>query len=200
MERTKIESRVAEKLEITQKGTILFADDFLDIGSRHSINKALFRLKGKGILIRLAFGIYLFPKKDKALGILYPATEDVAEAIAKRDQARIIPTGIQALNKLGLSTQVPLKAVYLTDGAPRSIRVGKRTITLKKASPKNLNAKGKISGLAIQALKTIGKKNVTDKELQKLKSILKQEEKENLLNDAKLAPAWITKILMSAIR
>jgi hypothetical protein len=200
MERTIIERKVAEKLQVTSKGTILFADDFLDIGSRESINKALFRLKGKGVLIRLAFGIYLYPKTDKALGVLYPATEDVAEAIAKRDHARIIPTGVQALNKLGLSTQVPLKAVYLTDGAPRSIRVGKRTINFKKASPKNLNTKGIISGLAIQALKTIGKKNVTEKEIEKLKTILKQEKKENLLNDAKLAPAWITKILMSAIR
>ena len=200
MERTIIESRVVKKLAITAKGVILFADDFLDIGSRESINKALFRLKGKGVLIRLAFGIYLYPKTDKELGILFPATEDVAEAIAKRDHARIIPTGIQALNKLGLSTQVPLKAVFLTDGAPRSIKVGKRTITFKRTGPKNLQVKGELSGLAIQALKTIGKKNIDDSTIKKIKAILKKEKKENLLSDAKLAPAWIHKILMSATK
>ncbi|MBK9731575.1 MAG: hypothetical protein IPO83_09835 [Chitinophagaceae bacterium] len=200
MERTIIENSVAKKLEGTAKGWILFADDFLDIGSRESINKALFRLKEKGVLIRLAFGIYLYPKTDKELGILYPATEDVAAAIAKRDHARIIPTGIQALNKLGLSTQVPLKAVFLTDGASRSIRVGKRTITFKRTGPKNLLVKGELSGLVIQALKTIGKKNIDKSTVEKIKAILKREKKVTLINDAKLAPAWIHKILMSAIK
>jgi hypothetical protein len=200
MERPIVENRVAEALKKLQKGSILFVDDFLDFGNSESIKKALFRLEEKGLLIRLAHGIYLYPKTDKDLGILYPSAEEIAIAIAKRDRARIIPTGVQALNKLGLSTQIPLKAVFLTDGAARSIKIGKRTITFKKTSPKNLLAKGEISSLVIQALKSIGQNKLEDENLKKLQTILRKEKKENILHDAKLAPAWINKILMSVVK
>jgi hypothetical protein len=200
MERPVIEAKVAAKLEILPRGSVLFVDDFLDYGNPESIKKALLRLKEKGLLVRLAHGIYLHPKNDKELGILFPSTEEIAKAIARRDKSRIVPTGVQALNKLGLSTQIPMKVVFLTDGAARSIKVGKRTITFKKTSPKNLLPKGEISSLAIQALKTIGQNKVDDNTLKELQTILKKEMKENILHDAKLAPAWINKILMQAIR
>ena len=200
MERTIVEEKVAKKLKRQQKRSILFADDFLDLASPESINKALFRLKGKGLLIRLAHGIYLYPQTDKEFGVLYPSAEEIAVAIAKRDRARIIPTGVQALNKLGLSTQIPLKVVFLTDGAARSLKIGKRTITFKKTSPKNLLVKGEISGLVIQALKSIGQNKLEDDNLKKFQAILKKEKKEIILHDAKLAPAWINKILMSVTK
>ena len=200
MKRPVIEAKVASKLEKLPKGSVLFVDDFLDYGSSESIKKALLRLKEKGLLVRLAHGIYLYPKTDKELGILFPSTEEIAKAIARRDKSRIVPTGVQALNKLGLSTQVPMKVVFLTDGAARSIKVGKRTITFKKTSPKNLLPKGEISSLAIQALKTIGQNKLDNDTLKKLQTILEKEMKENILHDAKLAPAWINKIIMQAIR
>ena len=195
-----VTNSVIEKLKELQKGSILFVDNFLDFGNPESVKKALFRMEEKGLLIRLAHGIYLYPKTDKALGVLYPSVEEIAAAIAKRDRARIIPTGIQALNKLGLSTQIPLQVVFLTDGAARSIKIGKRTITFKKTSPKNLLAKGEISGLAIQALKSIGQHKIEEEVLTRLFNSLKKEKKENILYDAKLAPAWINKILMSAAK
>jgi hypothetical protein len=205
MKRLVVKNKIAEELKKLQKGSIFFVDHFLDFGNSESVKKALFRLEEEGLLIRLAHGIYLYPKKDKHFGILYPSAEEIAVAIAKRDRARIIPTGVQALNKLGLSTQIPLKVVFLTDGAPRSIKIGKRTITFKKTSPKNFLAKGEISGLAIQALKSIGRNKsgsyrIEDDVLNKLLTILKKEKKEIILHDAKLAPAWINKILMSAIK
>lgn len=200
MKRPVIEAKVASKLEKLPKGSVLFVDDFLDYGSSESIKKALLRLKEKGLLVRLAHGIYLYPKTDKELGILFPSTEEIAKAIARRDKSRIVPTGVQALNKLGLSTQVPMKVVFLTDGAARSIKVGKRTITFKKTSPKNLLPKGEISSLAIQALKTIGQNKLDNDTSKKLQTILEKEMKENILHDAKLAPAWINKIIMQAIR
>jgi hypothetical protein len=196
MERPKVENRIAEALKTYPKGSVLFVDDFLDYGNPESVKKGMFRLKEKEILVRLAHGIYLYPKIDKELGVLFPSTEEIAKAIARRDKARIIPTGVQALNKLGLSTQVPMKVVYLTDGASRTVKVGKRTITFKKTSPKNLSVKGEISGLTIQALKTIGQNKVDEKTLEKIQAILKNEKKENIINDAKLSPAWINKILI----
>jgi predicted transcriptional regulator of viral defense system len=199
MERLIIEDKVAKRLKNYPPKSILFVDDFLDFGNTESIKKALLRLKEKGLLVRLAHGIYLYPKKDSELGVLFPSTEEIAKAIARRDKARIVPSGVQALNKLGLSTQVPLKVVYLTDGAARSIKVGKRTITFKKTSPKNLLAKGEISSLVIQALKTIGLNKVDTDTLKKLQIILKKETKKNIRHDAKLAPAWINKIVMQTI-
>jgi hypothetical protein len=200
MERPIVEKKISTILKKYPKSSVLFVDDFLDYGNSESVKKALLRLKEKEILVRLAHGIYLYPKVDKELGVLFPSTEDIAKAIARRDKARIVLTGVQALNKLGLSTQVPMKVVYLTDGAARSIKVGKRTITFKKTSPKNLLAKGEISSLVIQALKTIGQSKVDDKTLLKIQTLLKKEKSENILNDAKLAPAWINKILIKSIR
>ena len=92
-----------------------------------------------------------------------------------------------------------MKVVFLTDGAARTVTVGKRTIAFKKTSPKNLLITGELSGLAIQALKTIGQNNMDDKILEKIKNILRQEKKENILKDAKLSPAWINKLLMQVL-
>jgi len=199
MERPQVENKIAEALKAQPKGSVLFVDDFLDYGNPESVKKALLRLKEKEILVRLAHGIYLYPKIDRELGVLFPSTEEIANAIARRDRARIVPTGVQALNKLGLSTQVPMKVVYLTDGAARTVKVGKRTITFKKTSPKNLLAKGEISSLAIQALKTIGQNKLDENTIEKIQATLKKEKKENIINDAKLAPAWINNILMQTI-
>ena len=200
MERPIVENAISEKLKLHQKGSILFVDDFLDYGNPESVKKALLRLKEKGTLVRLAHGIYLYPKTDKELGVLFPSTEDIAKAIARRDKARVVLTGVQALNKLGLSTQVSMKVVYLTDGASRNIKVGKRTITFRNTSPKNLLAQGEISGLVIQALKTIGQSKVDNKLILKIQTILKNEKTENIISDAKLAPAWINKILMQSVK
>lgn len=85
--------------------------------------KALERLVAKGILIRLARGVYCYPKEDKVLGlgVVYPSYEEIAQSIAQRDKARIAPTGVYAMNILGFTTQVPMNLVFLTDGSPRSI-------------------------------------------------------------------------------
>lgn len=200
MERPVVENKIAKALKLFKKGSILFVDDFLDYGNPESVKKALLRLKQKELLVSLAHGIYLYPKIDKELGVLFPSTEDIAKAIARRDKARIVPTGVYALNKIGLSTQVSMKVVYLTDGAVRSVKVGKRTISFKKASPKNLLAQGEISSLVIQALKTIGRKKLEDETLKKINQILENEKEENIINDAKLAPAWINKILTQSIK
>ena len=199
MERPVVENKIFESLKSRKKGIVIFISDFLDYGNSESVKKALLRLNEKETIVRLAHGIYLYPKVDKELGVLFPSTEDIALAIARRDKVRIIPTGVQALNKLGLSTQVPMKVVYLTDGGTRNIKVGKRTISFRNTSPKNLFMKGEISSLVIQALKTIGNSKLDDSTLLKIQNILKKEKKENIINDAKLAPAWINKILTQTI-
>jgi len=190
-----IQTRIENKIKSMKRGSVLFPSNFDDIGNVEVVKKSLLRLENKKFLVRLAHGIYLYPKQDKLLGVLYPTIEEIAIAIAERDKARIIPTGTTALNKLALSTQIPMNIVFLTDGAPRSILVGKRIIKLKRTSPKNLAVKGEITSLIIQALKEIGKDNVTAGQLEKIKIHLEKEKQEIIAHDTKLAPVWISKIM-----
>lgn len=189
-----VKEKIRAKIKNRNKGEIIMPSDYeLEFGVENT-KKALLRLNNEGFIERLSRGIYLYPEIDEVLGVLYPDIETIAHEIAKRDNARIIPTGLQALNLLGLSTQVPLNAVFLTDSSPRTINIKNRKIKFKKTSPKNLNTKGRISGLAIQALKEIGKDNVTKEQIQKIKEQLKKEEPKWLYHDMKLAPSWIATI------
>ena len=180
-------------------GTIFFPEQFDSAGSSESIRQSLSRICKEGTIIRLSKGVYLFPYIDKELGILFPSIERVARAIAKRDKSRIQPTGLYALNKLGLSTQVPMKVVFLTDGITRKINIGKQTITFKQTAPKNFAFRGEITPLIVASLKEIGKDRVTEQELQIIQKALMLESKEILLADAYIAPRWITDILLQLI-
>lgn len=193
------EDKILTKFRKAGRGSLFFIDDFVSLGQTKTVGKILERLVEKGEIIRVARGIYSRPKHDAMLGTLRPSTEAIAKAIAKRDRARIIPTGAYALNALGLSTQVPLNVVYLTDGVARKIQIGKRKITFKKTTPKNLATIGEISGLVIQALKEIGNGKVTPEEERKIVKILKNEKKNRLEHDIRLAPEWIRKIIKRAL-
>ena len=194
-----IVEQIGTLISVKPKGTLFFPDDFQHTGSSEAVRKALQRLENKGTIRRVAHGIYVRPKVSTYIGEVWPTAEEVAQAIAKRDKIRLVPTGIYALHALGLSTQVPLKLVILTDGAARTIKVGKRTIKLKKTTPKNLMGKGKISSLVIQALREIGKDKVNDAELKQIMKLLKEEDRLHLKHDIKLAPEWIKQIMKEAI-
>ena len=193
------EIQIIEKIKKAKRGSLFFIEDFLRFGNSKAISKALERLVEKGDISRVVRGIYARLEKDPILGFVKPGTEAIAKAIAKRDKSRIVPTGVLALNALGLSTQVPMNVVYLTDGAARQVNLGKRKIIFKKASPKNLAAIGKISSLVIQGLKEIGKDNITEYEKQIVLEHLKKEEKYRLEHDIRLAPEWIRIIMRQAI-
>ena len=195
-----IEKQIEKSIKSKPKGALLLPDDYLSYGSSDAIRKALDRLENKQVIVRVAQGIYVRPKISKLIGVLVPSAEEVAEAIAKRDRIRTVPTGSYALNALGLSTQVPMNIVLLTDGSPREIRVGKRKIKFKKTTPKNLLAKGKISRLVIQALKEIGNGKVTAEEENKIIDLLKKEEEKDLKHDIALAPVWVQKIMIKALK
>jgi predicted transcriptional regulator of viral defense system len=194
-----VESEIDRAILNHKRGKILFPSNFQEFGSSTAVRKALDRLKDKGRLVRIAHGIYLYPKQDKLLGILYPTIEEIALAISKRDKSRIIPTGVNALNKLGLSSQVPMNVVYLTDGTPRVVKVYNRTIKFKIASPKLLSAKNTANILVIQALREIKKDKVDQKILDKILDILKNVSAEDIKHDMKLAPAWIREIMEKAV-
>lgn len=194
-----IEKQIEKSILRKPKGYLVLPDDFIGYGSSEAVRKALDRLQDRQVLLRVAQGIYVRPRISERIGPLVPSAEDVAEAIARRDRIRTVPTGSYALHALGLSTQVPLNLVLLTDGSPREIRVGKRKIKFKKTTPKNLLAKGAISRLVIQALKEIGNGKVTEAEEKKMVDLLRQEVVKDLRHDIPLAPVWIQKILRKAL-
>lgn len=193
-----VEKKVKSSILSRKRGDLLFPEDFERFGSSEAVRLALHRLEQQSFIKRVAQGIYVRPEIDEFIGELTPTAEEVALAIAKRDRIRIVPTGVYALNALGLSTQMPMKVVFLTDGAPREIKIGKRTIKFKRTTPKNLMAKGKLSRLVIQALKEIGKDRLTIEEESKIISLLKKEDTKHLVHDTQLAPAWIKKIMQKA--
>ena len=176
------------------KGWVFTPDNFKDLGSRDAIASALKRYKQAGMIRQLARGLYNYPKVDPQLGLLQPSIDDIAKALTGRDAARIQPTGAYAANLLGLSTQVPMKVVYLTDGLSRTVQIGNRYITLKRTTPRNMATAGKTSGLLIQALRHLGQRNVDDQIITKLDRRLDTKAKAQLMKDIRHAPAWIADI------
>lgn len=191
------EDKILAKFKKAKGGTLFFADNFISIASSNTVTKALERLVDSEEIVRVAKGIYTRPATDKILGKVLPNIDEIAKAIAKRDRARIVPTGSYALYKLGLTTQVPLNVVYYTDASPRKLKIGKQTITFKKASAKSLSAIGETSKLVIQALRTIGKDNVREEEIAKIRTLLQSEKPYHLQHDLKLAPEWMRKLVGS---
>ncbi|WP_421824001.1 DUF6088 family protein [Flagellimonas oceanensis] len=195
-----IEEQILAQIKNNEEGTIFLTEDFAQIGNANALRVALYRLVKRGVLYRLASGIYVKPKTSQLLNqIVLPSLNDIAQAIAKRDKARIIPTGSFAMHALGLSEQIPLNVVYYTDGKARKIKIDNRNITFKKVSPKKLALKGKISKLAVLALTEIGKNSVAKSEEDKIVKLLKEENIEDLRHDLQLAPQWIAEIMAKAL-
>lgn len=186
-----VDSRILAALRQRGRGCVFVPADFLDLGSRRAVDVALHRLVRAGSIRRLARGVYDFPEQHPRLGPLSPSPETVARAIAGRHRVRLQPAGAYAANALGLTEQVPAKAVFLTDGPSRTVTIGRMTIRLRRTTPRNMEPAGRLSGLLIQALRELGREHVTPARIGHLKRTLPAEERRKLLADLRLAPAWM---------
>src|SRR5277367_6609612 len=186
-----VDSKVLTAIQSRGRGSVFVPADFLEIGSREAVDITLHRLARKGTIRRLARGVYDFPKEHPKLGPLSPSAEAVAKALAGRDRTRLQPAGAYAANALGLSEQVPAKAVFLTDGPARTVRIGPITIQLRRTTPKNMAAAGRLSGLLIQALRELGQDHVTPERRAHLKRTIPADKRRELMKDLRLAPAWM---------
>lgn len=198
---TSIEDSIWTAIQTKGRGSIFFPSDFTSYGEVKAVGKSLERLTAKGEIVRLARGIYTYPEIDTVLGlgVLMPSIEQIAETIARRDKACIVPTGIYAMNKLGISTQVPMNVVYLTDGASRKVSLGNgRSIQFKYMTPKNLSFTNPLAMLVTFALREVGKDNVTDDIAKQIKNVLQKEQKEKVLADEALMPVWIRTFIKQA--
>src|SRR5579872_5291771 len=186
-----IDSQILARIQRWRHGSVFVPSDFLDLGSREAVDLALHRLARKGTIRRLARGVYDFPKEHPVLGLLAPSADAVARALAGRDRTRLQPAGAYAANILGLSEQVPAKAVFLTDGPSRTVRIGPTTIQLRRTTPRNMAAAGRLSGLLIQALRELGKEHMTPARREHLKRTLPADKRRALVKDLRFAPAWM---------
>lgn len=193
---TSVPDRIMRRVRAGGRGGVFTPSDFLDLAGRASVDQALSRLAKSGKLRRLARGLYDYPKVHPKLGLLSPAPDDVARALARETGSRAQIAGAHAANALGLSTQVPAKSLYLTDGPSRRIVLGKRIVDMRHASPKHLIAPGSPAGTVVQALRHVGPVRAADV-AQVAARRLSANDKKVLAANALQAPAWMRPTLIS---
>jgi Family of unknown function (DUF6088) len=190
-----IDSQILSRIRSRGGGWVFTPADFHDLGSRTAIDLALLRHKRTGTIRQLARGIYDLPSRHPRLGLLSPSVDAIARAVAGREASRLEPSGAYAANLLGLSDQVPMKVVFLTDGPSRKVQIGKQEIILKRTTPRNMAASARTSGLVIQALRHLGRRHVDDSVVHALQRRLTDDEKKQLLSDLPYAPGWVAGIM-----
>ena len=193
-------SEITKRIENMHEGQILFISDFSDLnGNEKVVSRALSAEEKKGNIVRLAKGMYLRPKSTR-FGIVYPSVDEMVKAIAHRDKSKVQPCGMTALNMLGLSTQLPTKYTYLTSGSSRKLKLGDRLIELKRSVPKNFVFKTTLGALLMQALKSLGKKNISKLEIVQMRKLIDNEKRmEQFKLDILLMPIWMRKLITNII-
>lgn len=183
-----------ERIIRRKDGAILFRD-FFDEYDDEYVGNVCSELVKEGGLMRLSQGIYYKPVKTR-LGVLFPTVEELIKVIAKRDHAVILPTGNTAIHQLGLTTQVPTNYEFLTNGAARKLKVGNRTITLKHGVANNFAFKGRLMPVLHQALKAIGKENITQEMLGQIALLLQNlPETKTFRHDLAIMSKWEQEVI-----
>jgi hypothetical protein len=187
-----IEKKIERRIRGSHRGWAFSPRDLLDLGSRPTVDSALHRLERKGVIRRVNRGIYDYPRYSEMLGQqLSPDLDQVARAIARKFRWRIQPSGATALNFLGLSTQVPARAVYLSDGPNKTYQVGNTPLLFEHTALKESGIELKESGLIVQALKSLGPDHITPETIAKIRGWLPKSLRAKVLADTKTVTGWV---------
>jgi len=189
-----IDKAILARIKAHDAAWVFTASDFLDLGARDAVDKALSRMAAARKIRRVARGLYDVPRQHPIVGTTVPDVDKVVKAVASKVGARVQPSGAYAANLLGLSDQVPAKVVFLTDRRSKQVRLGNLNIRFKQASPRTMATAGRISGLVIQALRYMGRTHADDY-VARLRRTLSADDKKQLLKDLAYAPAWIADIM-----
>lgn len=190
-----VDTQLLRRIKSRRRGWVFTPADFSDLGSPTAVGKALMRHTRAGTIRQLGRGLYDFPVEHQRFGTIPPSDQAIAEALKGEDTFRLQLSGGHAANVLGLSTQVPMRTVFLTDSRSRKVRLGKREIALKNTSARHLATAGRISGMVIQALRWIGRRQFDAAMVATLRRNLTDEQKQQLLKDIRYAPAWIAAVM-----
>ncbi len=186
---------ITKRIRAKRRGWVFTPKDFLDIGTRAAVDQALSRLTKQGMIRRLDRGVYDFPKHHKRLGALSPNADDIAHAVSAKTGDRSFPSGATAANMLGLSTQVPAKPVYMTNGISRKKTIAGRTIIFKHAKVPIMNQISDQANLVLQALLYLGKDNVDDQVILSCLKRLSKKDLNDLSNSVSRVPSWMSDII-----
>ena len=196
MKRPDYLNQIRGNIEKAENGSVFVSTDFTDITDKKTVNMGLIRLADEGLIKKILFGVYYKPEFSKLLGeAVAPSPNKVAHALARNFGWTIVPCGDTALNLLGLSTQVPSQWIYVSDGAYKEYTFDNTTIKFKRTTNKEISKVSYKTALTIQALKALGKENITEQVILRLKKILTDEEKEKMLAESKSATAWVLELI-----
>jgi hypothetical protein len=176
-------------------GWVFTPADFVDLAARPTVDQALSRLARRDVIRRLDRGVYDVPRTHPRLGRLWPAADAVARAVASSTDSQLLPSGATAANALGLTTQVPARADYVTDGRPRRVRVGNLDVHLGRASRLDLLLPSTRAGAALSALHHLGRTGVTDAVVHRLTALLDDADKRLLLTVRRKVAAWLAAVI-----
>lgn len=176
-------------------GWVFTPADFFDLATRPTVDQVLSRLAQRDVIRRLDRGVYDAPRSHPRLGPLWPAADAVAGAVASSTDSLLLPSGAAAANALGLTTQVPARAHYLTDGRTRRVRVGQLDIRLQRASRLDLLLPGTRAGAVLSALHHLGRTGVTDAVMNRLGAVLDAPDKRQLRSVRRKVPAWLAAVI-----
>ena len=192
-----VAERILTHARSLPEGALISAKEFLHLGSRAAVDQALKRLHERNELMRLGQGIYVLPVKTR-FGTRAPAAEKVIERFAATRAETIVPHGAAAANMLGLTTQVPVKLVYLTSGPNRQFKLGAQVVEMKNAPQWMLLPNQPGAGEAVRALAWLGRSHVMEA-LTKLKQELPQSVLQELIALRPALPAWMSKSISQAL-
>ena len=190
-----IADSVLKRIRVHGRGWVFTPREFLSLGTRRAVDRALARLTQDGTIRRLTQGVYDYPRVHKKLGVLAPYPDDVAAVLAAKTGSRVQVSGARAANLLGLTEQVPAQLVYLTDGPAHRVKIGAQTIQLKPARPSRFPGAGTPAGLAIQAIRAAGPNADKDLVVRQLSRALSADDRAQLARLIKYAPGWSHEII-----
>ena len=188
--------KISNKINSFEANKVFFANDFLDVASNATVRQILKRLADEDKIKRVIDGFYYNPRYSELIGE-YEAVSihELALAIARKYNWNIAPYNSTALNLLGLSTQVPTHYKYISSGRYKEYKIGNTILEFKKVNPGEIANMSLKTATVIQAIKSLGKENITNEVIQKIRKNLTEKEKLDLMNESKSVPSWIYEVI-----
>ncbi|HAP5266360.1 TPA: hypothetical protein IUZ56_001870 [Enterococcus faecalis] len=188
--------KISNKINSFDSHKVFFANDFLDIASNATVRQILKRLADERKIQRVIDGFYYNPRYSELIGE-YEAVSihELALAIARKYNWNIAPYSTTALNLLGLSTQVPTHYKYISSGRYKEYKIGDTILEFKKVNPGEIANMSLKTATVIQAIKSLGKEDITREVIQKIRENLTEKERIDLMNESKSVPAWVYEVI-----
>lgn len=191
-----IAKSIRQWIEALPLGEAFTPVQLLSLGTRWSVDQNLSRLTRAGVIVRVTRGVYVRPKINRFVGTVLPEPAELVRVIADASQQKVQVHGAEAARQLGLSTQVPMQPVFETTGSPRTLKIGQLTVELRHAAPRKLALAGTLAGLAVSALRYLGRQGTTPQVIETIRARLPVEELRVLEERPGVMPAWMVEALL----